>query len=47
MELYGDIPVCGTPVDLGALSQIERARETCEFAALMADHHKGYVRLDS
>lgn len=42
MEKYGDIPVCGTPVDLGALEQIERARETCEFAALMADHHKGY-----
>lgn len=42
MELYGDIPVCGTPVDLGALEQIERSRETCEFAALMADHHKGY-----
>ncbi len=42
MEKYGDIPVCGTPVDLGALEQIERARATCEFAALMADHHKGY-----
>jgi tRNA-splicing ligase RtcB len=42
MEMYGDIPVCGTPVDLGALEQIERARATCEFAALMADHHKGY-----
>ena len=42
MEMYGDIPVCGTPVDLGALEQIERARETCEYAALMADHHKGY-----
>ena len=42
MELYGDILVCGDPVDLGALEQIERARETCEYAALMADHHKGY-----
>ncbi|RYG17517.1 RtcB family protein, partial [bacterium] len=42
MQMYGDIPVCGTPVDLGALEQIERSRATCEFAALMADHHKGY-----
>ena len=42
MELYGDIPVCGAPVDLGALEQIERSRATCEYAALMADHHKGY-----
>ena len=42
MELYGDIPVCGTPIDLGALEQIERSRATCEYAALMADHHKGY-----
>lgn len=42
MQLYGDIPVCGSPVDVGALEQIERARHTCEFAALMADHHKGY-----
>ena len=42
MEMYGDIPVCGAPVDLGALEQIERARATCEYAALMADHHKGY-----
>ncbi len=41
MEMYGDIPVCGVPVDLGALEQIERARATCEYAALMADHHKG------
>ena len=42
MEMYGDIPVCGSPIDLGALEQIERSRATCEFAALMADHHKGY-----
>ncbi len=42
MKMYGDIPVCGVPVDQGALDQIERSRATCEFAALMADHHKGY-----
>ncbi|RYG26004.1 RtcB family protein [bacterium] len=42
MEMYGDIPVCGNPVDQGALDQIKRSRESCEFAALMADHHKGY-----
>lgn len=42
MKMYGDIPVCGEPVDIGALEQIERSRATCEFAALMADHHKGY-----
>lgn len=42
MKMYGDIPVCGDPVDVGALEQIERSRQSCEFAALMADHHKGY-----
>ena len=42
MQFYGDIPVCGEPIDEGALSQIKAARATCEFAALMADHHKGY-----
>lgn len=42
MQYFGDIPVCGEPVDAGALEQIERSRATCEFAALMADHHKGY-----
>src|SRR5260221_212677 len=42
MRLIGDIPVCGEPIDEGALSQIKTARSTCEYAALMADHHKGY-----
>ncbi len=42
MKLIGDIPVCGEPIDEGALAQIKAARGTCEFAALMADHHKGY-----
>lgn len=42
MKFIRDIPVCGDPVDAGALQQIQKARNLCEFAALMADHHQGY-----
>ncbi|MBS1716446.1 MAG: RtcB family protein [Armatimonadetes bacterium] len=42
MKLFGDIPVCGDPIDQGALKQIQRTRAVCDRAALMADHHKGY-----
>lgn len=40
------VAVCtpeGGTVDPGAWAQIERCREKCEGAALMADHHKGYA----
>jgi tRNA-splicing ligase RtcB len=43
MQLIGDIPVCGDPIDQGALKQIQTSRATCEYAALMADHHYGYT----
>lgn len=42
IRMIGDIPVCGTPIDQGALAQIQHARTVCEYAAMMADHHKGY-----
>ena len=37
------IPVWGSPVDDGALSQIKTCAATAVHAALMADHHKGYA----
>jgi tRNA-splicing ligase RtcB len=43
MQLIDErIPVCGLPVDDGALEQIRRCADIFEFTALMADHHKGY-----
>lgn len=42
MKIIDGIPVCGDPVDGGALRQIKKAKEFCEYAALMADHHQGY-----
>lgn len=41
-QMIDGIPVCGDPIDEGALEQIKRSRAVCEAAALMADHHKGY-----
>jgi len=43
MQMFGDIPVCGEPVLENALEQLVNARTTCEYAALMADHHHGYA----
>jgi len=43
MELYDGIPVWGSPVDVGALSQIKTCAKTASHVALMADHHKGYA----
>jgi tRNA-splicing ligase RtcB len=37
-----DIPVWGDPIDPEAIKQIMRCRMTADWAALMADHHKGY-----
>ena len=43
MQVIGDVPVFGDPVDPGALGQIQRCRSTADGAALMADHHLGYA----
>ena len=37
-----DVPVWGSPIDLGALQQIKMCARTAERVALMGDHHKGY-----
>ena len=43
MQVIGDVPVFGDPVDPGALEQIQRCRATADAAAMMADHHLGYA----
>src|SRR5260370_18563003 len=43
MQIIGDIPVWGDPVDPAALAQIRNCRRTADHVALMADHHKGYA----
>jgi tRNA-splicing ligase RtcB len=43
MQVIGDVPVFGDPVDAGALEQIQRCRSTADAAVLMADHHLGYA----
>ena len=43
MQVIGDVPVFGDPVDPEALTQIQRCRSTADAAALMADHHIGYA----
>jgi tRNA-splicing ligase RtcB len=43
MQVIGDVPVFGDPVDPEALTQIQRCRATADAAALMADHHIGYA----
>ena len=43
MQVIGDVPVFGDPVDPGALTQIQRCRSTADAAVLMADHHLGYA----
>ena len=42
MKLFGDIPVCGEPIQENALAQIQMCRMHTERAILNADHHKGY-----
>ncbi len=39
MDWIDDIPVCGSPLDEGAVKQIRTCRGFVERAALMADHH--------
>ncbi len=43
MQVIGDVPVFGEPVDAGALAQIQRCRASAAAAVLMADHHLGYA----
>jgi tRNA-splicing ligase RtcB (3'-phosphate/5'-hydroxy nucleic acid ligase) len=43
MKMIEGIPVWGTEVDEGALSQIKTCAKTADKVALMADHHKGYA----
>ena len=43
MQMIGNIPVWGHPVDEGALAQIRNCARTADHVALMADHHKGYA----
>jgi tRNA-splicing ligase RtcB len=43
MQIIDDIPVYGTEIDQGALSQIKTCARTAAHVALMADHHKGYA----
>ena len=43
MQIIGDVPVFGEPVEVEALTQIQRCRSTADAAVLMADHHLGYL----
>lgn len=43
MQKVDDIPIWGDPVDPGALAQIQTCARTAAYAAMMADHHKGYA----
>jgi tRNA-splicing ligase RtcB len=43
MRIIDGIPIFGTSVDEGALSQIKTCAENAARVALMADHHKGYA----
>ncbi len=42
MRIIDNIPVWGSPIDDGALSQIKTCYYIFGQAAMMADHHKGY-----
>lgn len=43
MRIIDGIPIFGTSVDEGALSQIKTCAKDAAAVALMADHHKGYA----
>ena len=43
MKLIDKIPVWGDPIDQDALKQIQTCARTADYAAMMADHHKGYA----
>jgi tRNA-splicing ligase RtcB len=42
MKYIDDIFVFGNPIDAGAMLQISNCKKEADYAALMADHHKGY-----
>jgi tRNA-splicing ligase RtcB len=43
MEKVSGVPIWGSPIDEGALKQIQNCAKTAVHVALMADHHKGYA----
>src|ERR1044072_105578 len=44
MRIIGeDIPVWDDPIDPESIKQIMNCRRTADWAAMMADHHKGYA----
>lgn len=43
MQTINGIPIWGHPIDDGALVQIKRCAPNAAYAAMMADHHKGYA----
>lgn len=43
MQIIDNIPIWGSPVDDGALRQIQNCAKDADHVALMADHHKGYA----
>ena len=43
MEVIDNIPIWGSPIDDGALRQIQNCAKDADHVALMADHHKGYA----
>lgn len=43
LKIIEGIPVWGSPVDEGAMSQMRTCMKTADKLALMADHHKGYA----
>ncbi len=43
MQLLENIPVWGDPIDPASLAQIRLCARGAAYAALMADHHKGYA----
>lgn len=43
MQIIDNIPIWGSPIDDGALRQIQNCAKDADHVALMADHHKGYA----
>lgn len=43
MKMIDSVPVWGSPVDEGALAQIQNCAKDAAHVALMADHHLGYA----
>lgn len=43
MQMIDNIPVWGTSIDEGAMTQIRNCAKTADHVAMMADHHKGYA----